>query len=572
MSERNAVPPPKKFSWLNCFGTFTSWTFLVLYLVGWETLLLRDMQALLLLGYAVIVVTLFNVIAGVLPKKSPFSAFALFMLILFAIFLHTMAHQYFLEPIWISKQTTHITEPRTPNGRQVDFFAAIEQRLAPNVSPEDNGFRVLAETFGSEVFDKRERDFFWPLLCEKLQIDENLQPALVFQDVSDFFEQQKQLDKQQKSELVRRLLEKPWTAEEFPDAARWLQENNAALDQLQIALQKPMFFMPMLRKNDGLLLFNMSDRNGFPRWLARELQIRVQFHLGNGDTEKAWADVRTMFVLAERLRRHSVSRLDVLVANCVQDYAMKSVVAVLHGGKMDVLEIALAKWLAEIEPFLSPDYETAAHNADWAERLAVLHGLQFMADGSYFASTEYLETQGGDWKAAWPSVFIRGVPWNRAMTHLNARIDAAEQGAVVQEKDDLLRDFSWKKIVYLFAKYGKARLITMAVTDVAFYLWSGGKDGMLASMERQKAVSSLVRTAFSLEQFRQEHGGAYPQSLAELESVSEDPFSPGDLPKYKRGESDHEYLLYSVGPNGLDNGGEQPPRFDKGKDDVVIKR
>ena len=75
-----------------------------------------------------------------------------------------------------------------------------------------------------------------------------------------------------------------------------------------------------------------------------------------------------------------------------------------------------------------------------------------------------------------------------------------------------------------------------------------------------EAENTMLLTAFALQAFHTEHGG-YPTSLAALvpgylPAMPADPFAPaGATLKYK--QQGTKYLLYSVGPNGKDDGGKK---------------
>jgi len=52
-------------------------------------------------------------------------------------------------PLRISKETTFITEPLTPDGRYVDYFAALQKEMhPPEMQTDDNGFRVVFRALG----------------------------------------------------------------------------------------------------------------------------------------------------------------------------------------------------------------------------------------------------------------------------------------------------------------------------------------------------------------------------------------------------------------------------------------
>jgi hypothetical protein len=84
----------------------------------------------------------------------------------------------------------------------------------------------------------------------------------------------------------------------------------------------------------------------------------------------------------------------------------------------------------------------------------------------------------------------------------------------------------------------------------------------------------LIRLAFALAAYRADQG-AYPLKLADLvpkyvAKVPQDIFNDSELHYRREGDG---YLLYSVGPNGKDDGGKS---FDdckaaEGWDDVVVR-
>lgn len=78
-----------------------------------------------------------------------------------------------------------------------------------------------------------------------------------------------------------------------------------------------------------------------------------------------------------------------------------------------------------------------------------------------------------------------------------------------------------------------------------------------AHYERARATNRLLMTAFALQSFVMERS-QYPRALSELrpkylQATPLDSFAPGRALRYKR--SGDGFTLYSVGPDGVDNGG-----------------
>jgi len=79
------------------------------------------------------------------------------------------------------------------------------------------------------------------------------------------------------------------------------------------------------------------------------------------------------------------------------------------------------------------------------------------------------------------------------------------------------------------------------------------------SFARNETANSLLLAALALRAFQAEHG-SYPATLTELapsylSRVPLDPFGRGAALKYRR-KNAREYSLYSVGPDGKDDGGQ----------------
>jgi hypothetical protein len=85
---------------------------------------------------------------------------------------------------------------------------------------------------------------------------------------------------------------------------------------------------------------------------------------------------------------------------------------------------------------------------------------------------------------------------------------------------------------------------------------------------RHEASVQLVRTALAVESYRAEHGGERPPNIdalvpTYLKQVPSDPFD-GKALRYKLLEKG--YVVYSIGPDGKDDGGKKPPAKRKSND------
>ena len=92
----------------------------------------------------------------------------------------------------------------------------------------------------------------------------------------------------------------------------------------------------------------------------------------------------------------------------------------------------------------------------------------------------------------------------------------------------------------------------------------------------RRCASQFVKLSFSLAAYRADHG-AYPTHLRDLvpkyaAEIPKDVFSGNDLHYQPEGDG---YVLYSVGPNGKDDGGrgneDHKDGDEKDGDDIVVR-
>ena len=167
----------------------------------------------------------------------------------------------------------------------------------------------------------------WTYLCEKFELDPNEKPTMLDRldiwsylkkngltgnepdpDPEDFLREtywenyEEHLARIDFSRALE-LLEKPWTAEEYPPAARWLEENADLFDVLARAARSPRLVFP--RKVPALednwpISMNMPDVHAL-RGFSRLFWIRARYRVGMGDVSGAIDDVETITLFGRAL-------------------------------------------------------------------------------------------------------------------------------------------------------------------------------------------------------------------------------------------------------------------------------
>ncbi len=341
-------------------------------------------------------------------------------------------------PLRISKETTWITEPRTADGKGVDYSRAFELRYyPPEMKTDDNGYRIIARHLGLPNY---ELTYFDPKAnerksynldqaalraqgYEKLGLDPNNKPDMTYQShemaIRDHTKavHPEDLDQQGKLwwEIYNKTMSEPWTLEEYPMLAPWVEHNFPVLDMIGEAVAKPAFFAPLvvpeghesLQHLIELQFGSIQDYRSF----AREFQARFQYRLGQGDIDGAIDDK----IATQRLGRHA-GRQGVLISYLVGIAIDGIGYAEGIAGNLDNQPTAeqirrLMKLQAELPPAIT------MREAMESERLCILDGLQVYALGRPSSPADVM-----------PPEFLRpfvgfGLDWNIVFRRANLYLD-----------------------------------------------------------------------------------------------------------------------------------------------------
>jgi hypothetical protein len=248
-------------------------------------------------------------------------------------------------PLQISHETTYITGPLMSNGKRIDYFAAIEQAIRPeNAATKHNGYRLLVQHLGRHPDTDLKR---FRAVCAKLGLDADaIRPDVTFEDPMSFLRAYVASDQfddtwfdrpdvqrykmppefapgyQRPPEFVLEArLGRPWSLDDLPMMAPWLDANGPALDVVGRAVRKPVFHIPMVRgSEDQLLLAMLLPEVRSVRSFARSLTARANYRIATGDIDGAIDDI----MACKRLGRHigrGATLVDMLVGIALEGIA-----------------------------------------------------------------------------------------------------------------------------------------------------------------------------------------------------------------------------------------------------------
>ena len=525
--------------------------------------------------------------------------------------------------IVVSKETTFITEPLGEDGLP-DYEAYLLQQGSEGVTPENNAAVLIWQAMWPGELQQEH----WLLICDALGMekvpstkdalvapyDETVRDKIAMELAGRFSEQaagdepkedyfsetwQTQLRDGAAYDLVGEAGDRPWTSEQLPALAQWVEQNQNSLDMLIEASKRQRYYSPsptMLDSSKDMLIASLLPSVQMIRGTARALPVRAMRHLGEGRTAEAWQDLLACHRIA-RLTSENFSLVGQLVAIAIDGVACNVTTPFLHDANLDA-ETA-RQILADLQE-LGP-VSNCAQTMDQGERLSYLDtALALLAGrGGPASQLGWL-----DMPPVIDVVFQSKIDWNMILRKGNALCDEFVAAAELPLRDQRIAEFDSidDKISQLSAGINSPSALIGSVmnyqrrsemaSNILVSLMLSAMPAAFNAEDRTRTLLELTRLAAALAVYRAEQG-AYPEQLADL--------VPGVLSKlpvdlyseksflYER-KDDGGYLLYSVFENGIDDGGdscmngevidgewtqqgtnEQPEGFDYSKSDLVIR-
>jgi hypothetical protein len=519
--------------------------------------------------------------------------------------------------ITISRETTYLTGPLRPDG-YVDYVAALNAELSRGVTPENNAVVPLMRAFGPRPIDEKQRAAFFEMLGVPVPPEEGHYFISLDQYVTRLHEESRvgrrapsrsdgrrapptqtpapdpvaeskkaygQLDQAQA---------RPWSKEEFPMIAGWLEANREPMERIAEAAKRPRCYVPLVSSGDSPMLSVLLPLISPMRDGARALQARAMLRLHDGKLDEAWQDL----LACHRLARHAGQGpflVDGLVAIVVERAPLRGDAALAHYGHPTAARIAQMK--ADLAGL--PPMPRMADRFDHGERFFFLHAVATFArkgvshvrditgglpDSKSPGLLEGALLAGVDAAVDWDEPLRMGNQWYDRLAAAARKPTRPERAAAMAglEKDmkALAAGFKDpKRIAERFLEKMPSQAAGRWMGEALVAVFLPGCQAVIAAEDRLAAETVLRDVVLALAAYRADHG-KYPDRLADLKpnyrAETKDPFSSGEL--IYRPAADG-FLLYSVGPNGKDDGGrnhsdysgdESPPPEASQWDDIAI--
>lgn len=508
--------------------------------------------------------------------------------------------------ITVSKETTFVTEP-LDDQCYVDYFAALNAAMSKGVTPDNNAAVLLYQAFGPNIVPAGNRVEVANLLgldplpeggayLERWGEFLRRKPSKITHKPSTTGEQDPiQAASAQLDEAMRR----PWSQNEFPRIAEWLAENEKPIEMVVAATKRPRYFFPYFREQrTSRLCDTILPLTQRAQAISQSLCSRVMLRLKEGKTEQAWQDLLACHRLG-RLMGQGPSLVEALVGCSIEGTTRSGDVALANCESLSAIQ---PKRFAE-DLQRSPSVPKTVDKLATGERFSFLDSVSACARGGLRAFDKLSDSccvldeplvERPTRSTLLNNVSIVLVDWNEPMRMANVWYDRYEAACAKPSRAD--RKAAIEKIetefTALAAKGMDPRSFLTSLLSLSPRRDAGREIGRvlvaysfpsithcLKAEDRAVGGSHVTRTAFALAGYRAEHR-VYPDTIAQLcpqyvAAVPVDPLSPSSSPlHYHRVGAG--YVLYSVGPNGKDDGGKN--RAESGDvslpeeaDDIVIQ-
>ena len=496
-------------------------------------------------------------------------------------------------PITVSRETTFLTGPLRADGT-VDYVAAVNARLSEGVTPQNNAAVVFLELFNRQGYlpesvaaeylqrlGVTSRDLKGPVyegLDEWLDRNGLLKPPHPApQRDTQQFEWSRPPVRHEALEHFEKSWESPWTREQYPVLAQWLDTQEEALGRLIEASRREAWYVPLISEKAGAgnWIWVSLPSIATHRRIAQAFLARSMLRIHRGDLAAASADLLALHRLA-RLHDKGFTSIEHILAQSIEQLAIDGALAL---ARSPLLTAPAARVHREHLAALAPMRSSAEVFGD-SERLWMLDTLAMLAqqavrDGSFDVSHyAFLESDLGplNWDLDWDWMLRK---WNKDYDQLvaNLRIqDPHQRKAAMEQFNERYRlDHERARQMMPRLRGRKAllwtltldpqklrRVRTWAVYHHQFTRFVPSVGPATDLDQRCEIRRDLARVALALTEF-QRKTGSYPASLDVLapdylKAVPQDIFNGGKPLRYSR--TDDGYLLYSVGIDLNDDGGD----------------
>ncbi|HXD88923.1 MAG TPA: hypothetical protein VN641_20705 [Urbifossiella sp.] len=464
-----------------------------------------------------------------------------------------------------------------PKPKTVDYEAELNDKLAKGIEPDKNACALLWKCFGPHPEGtKMPAEYF-----RRLGIAQPPEKGDYFLPLGELLKNELQLDPSEFNGVYDQqgwASARPWAAKDYPYIALWLTKNEKPLAVAREATKRPQYYNPLVsRKNDkgqGALIGALLPSVQKCRELTNAFCARAMLRLGEGKKPEAWADL----LACHRLARHTGrggTLIEALVGYATEAIASGAELAYLENAKLSAKQIQ--ECLKDLQNL--PPLPGIADKVDLMERYTFKDSINMIRNGGI----KVLEGLDKDVPTEEEINAFAKLDWTPALKNADKLYDRmvaalrqptrAErlQGMDLIEKDlDKLKKENqgpFPDVVRMLLGKNPGDVVVKRISDILITLLVPAIRRMNDAHDRVEQVHVNLQLAFALAAYRADNN-RYPAKLDDLapKYAAKIPLDLFDNMPLKYKPSDKGYLLYSVGPNGQDEGGrwrdDSPPGDD----------
>ncbi len=452
----------------------------------------------------------------------------------------------------ISKETTFFTGPLDADGH-VDYFAAVNNTLRGEATPETNAVAALWQVAGQKPTLTKFEDFSDEKFQALLGLTATPKPDVLWQNYGAW-RLANQLDDRSEEhgpEAKQPWVQQPWQAEEHPEVAQWLRSQEKVFLIAEQASQRPHWYFPLMTKQHGsvqqipYMAFHITvDQLIAMKELFPALRARCMLQIGEANHTAAWQSLLTVARIACLMQTDRLY-FDTYEGRRQFGHVPKLLLTYMERTPLTAaqLETMMAEW-----DQLPNRFTTMAEHFDQFVRPSLLLLVQQIQIGKL--TGEHL----GALYCKAISSHLNTRNWNAIYQQLNERIDAFVRIGAVDDPAKAQAEFEQLKASEN-ARY--EAIHSNIIDELAFATGLRGltDDEFVTEMlhgtlriyvNHEQFVNDTVKPAIarlflSLEHHRMIHG-SYPENLTDLDAKL--------LPKADVFQKSIKQVSYSTLPKG----------------------
>lgn len=481
----------------------------------------------------------------------------------------------------ISKETTYVTGPLREGG-YIDYVAALNERMKQGVTPENNAMVLLVRALGpAPEGGPIPAEYFKLMGCEP--------PALggkYFVDYVEFMKKEKNLDidNDNRWKVLDEASFRPWSKSRHPTVEAWLERNTEAMKWVAEASKQPKLYSPLLSSPDKAKYSGiMGVSNPYFAFtgihLAAAFRARAMQSVHENRPAQAFEDVLICHRMARLVGQDSTTT-DFLCGLSWETYATDAAMVCLQHPSVTVDQIRRYR---EAVASLTP-MPRLADKMDLSERLQFHDSLQLtMQHGMKYLERLAGGADEGVGAKAFDQLLLQGLDWDPALKKANAwydrmaatlrMTDRRERKRAYDEMEEEIKQLRKRmsQEIGLLLAQSKEQRVT-AIFDLLRCLLTPAALKVQIAADQVEQRQRHLQLAIALALYHRETG-KHPEKLSELTpkyltSIPLDLFSGKEI-IYARTEKG--YRLYSVGPNGRDDGGIRDEEDRTKADDILVE-